>query len=282
MQELAGKAAVVTGAASGIGKAIAQRFAAFGMRLAVADIEADPLEMLAKELRAQGCEVFARQLDVADPDAFEAFATESVGLLGVPNIVCNNAGIALGGLLWQIPQESWDWIVGVNLRGVINGVASFVGRMVDANVEGHVVNTASIAGLTSSPLIGPYNITKHAVVALSECLLGDLRLVGANIGVSVLCPAWVATRIHESERNRPSSPTATGEGNVFGEAVRQFFNEAVPTGMDPAAIADEVIDAIHSNRFYVKPHVDMEPAIRARCEAVTLGLSPALLGPTEF
>lgn len=220
--------------------------------------------------------------DVSDPAAVEELAAAAETRFGPVAVVCNNAGVAVGGLSWEVAPEDWDWIIGVNLKGVANGIRSFVSRMVAAGVEGHVVNTASIAGLTSSPLMGPYNVTKHGVVTLSEVLAGELAMVGANIGVSVLCPGWVATRIHESDRNRPHAVETTPEMDQMAEAVRSVIGGLIESGMSPDDVADEVLDAIRTGRFYIRPHAGMETYVEARCKAVLGGTTPAVIGPFEI
>lgn len=282
MQDFRGRTAVVTGAASGIGLALARRLAAEGMNLVVCDIEDEPLTAAAEELGGRGVEVLSMHADVSDPAAVEEFAAVAETRFGPAAVVCNNAGVAVGGLSWEVVPEDWDWIIGVNLKGVVNGIRSFVSRMVAAGVEGHVVNTASIAGLTSSPLMGPYNVTKHGVVTLSEVLAGELAMVGANIGVSVLCPGWVATRIHESDRNRPHAAESTPEMDQMAEAVRSVIGGLIESGMSPDDVADEVLDAIRTGRFYIRPHAGMEDYVEARCKAVLGGMAPAVIGPFEI
>ncbi|MCC7076040.1 MAG: SDR family NAD(P)-dependent oxidoreductase [Acidimicrobiia bacterium] len=280
MQELAGRTAVVTGAASGIGLALARRLGAEGMNLVLCDIEAPALDVAVRELETEGAEVLASVADVADPAAVEDLASATVDRFGVPHLLCNNAGVATGGLMWDISAEMWDWILGVNVKGVANGIRAFVSRMVQAGVEGHVVNTASVAGLVSAPLMSPYCVTKHGVVTLSECLAGELEMVGAKIGVSVLCPGWVATRIHESDRNLPEN--VTPPPLEMAAAMREVVGQAIAGGMDPARVADEVVDAIRTERFYIRPHAGMEGMVSARCEAVMAGANPAFIGPLDI
>ncbi|MCE7885798.1 MAG: SDR family NAD(P)-dependent oxidoreductase [Actinobacteria bacterium ATB1] len=282
MQDFRGRTAVVTGAASGIGLALARRLAAEGMNLVVCDIEDEPLAAAVEELGGRGVEVLSMHADVSDPAAVEGLAAAAETRFGPVAVVCNNAGVAVGGLSWEVAPEDWNWIIGVNLKGVVNGIRSFVSRMVAAGVEGHVVNTASIAGLTSSPLMGPYNVTKHGVVTLSEVLAGELAMVGANIGVSVLCPGWVATRIHESDRNRPHTAETTPEMDQMAEAVRSVIGGLIESGMSPDDVADEVLDAIRTGRFYIRPHAGMETYVEARCKAVLGGTTPAVIGPFEI
>ncbi len=204
MDDFEGKVAVVTGAASGIGLAMADRFAREGMRVVLADVEREPLERAAQALAEEfGADsVLAVPTDVRDEDAVDALAASTFERFDTAHVLCNNAGVGVGGLSWTVPADRWRWIVDVNLLSVAHGIRAFVPRMIEQG-EGHVVNTASAAGILTGPGMSPYFATKHAVVALSESLYFDLHLVGAPVGVSVLCPEWVRTRIAESERNRP-------------------------------------------------------------------------------
>jgi NAD(P)-dependent dehydrogenase (short-subunit alcohol dehydrogenase family) len=253
MNQLQDKVAVVTGGASGIGLALVRRFAAEGARVVIADVEAAALEEAYRQLADEhGADrVMAVSADVRHPEAVEALAEATFDQFGAAHVVCNNAGVAVGGLAWEIPVDRWQWIVDVNLMGVAHGVRAFVPRMIEQG-EGHVVNTASAAGLITGPAMAPYYATKHAVVALSEALEFDLKMSGSSVGVSVLCPEFVRTRIGESERNLPdevSAATATGmEG--FREAVQGL----VASGIDPAEVADAVVDAIRTGRFWILTH----------------------------
>ncbi len=268
--ELEGKVAVVTGAASGIGKAVATRAAEAGMRVVLADIEEGPLKETEAALAASGADVLAVATDVSSGESVEALRDQALSHYGAVHVVHNNAGVGVFGPLWTVPEADWRWILGVNLWGVIHGIRVFVPLLVEQG-EGHVVNTASVAGLTSPPYLGPYNATKHAVVTMSETLYGDLRNAGSRVGVSVLCPGFVNTRIHESGRNRPSwapePPPEPGAGELIGTAVT--------TGMDPLVVGDLVIDAVRTGRFYILPHPHMRPAIEARLHAIIDGSAPA-------
>lgn len=204
MKTLRGKVAVVTGAASGLGRAMALAFAREGMRVALADVDEANLAHTAQAARALGVEALAVRVDVAKGAEVDAFAARTVAVFDGVHVVCNNAGVSPVGAAWENSVADWEWTLGVNLWGVIHGVRAFVPQLI-AQGEGHVVNTASVAGLISPPGLGVYNVTKHAVVALSETLQHDLRLRGANVGVSVLCPAYVPTGIADSERSRPSA-----------------------------------------------------------------------------
>src|SRR5438067_2268497 len=203
MKDLKGKVAVVTGGASGIGNGMATRFAEEGMKVVLADVEEGPLADAEKKLTDAGATVLAVPTDVSKGDQMDALAAKTFETFGTAHVVCNNAGVATGGPMWQLTEADWQWVLGVNLWGVIHGVRVFAGRLVEQG-EGHIVNTASIAGLTSAPLMGPYDVSKHGVVTLSETLASELALHGSPVKVSVLCPGWVNTRIHEADRNRPS------------------------------------------------------------------------------
>ena len=282
MKDLDGRVAVVTGAASGIGRALAERFAAEGMRLVLADVEAEPLAATADALRQAGADVETSTADVSRPEALEELADLCQSRFDGAHVLCNNAGVAVGGLSWEVAPEDWDWILGVNLVGVVNGIRAFVPRMIAAGQEGYVVNTASIAGLTAPALMSPYNATKHAVVALSETLLADLRLSGAPIGVSVLCPGWVRTRIHEADRNKPGANVAEEPPNPDQEAAREMLGSLINGGMAPEDVAMRVLEAIREDRFWIRTHEDMEPMVRERCEAIIKGETPQLMAPTDI
>jgi len=279
MEQLEGKVAVVTGAASGIGRALASRFAAEGMKLVLADVEAEPLERVAADLRAEGSEVLAECCDVRESKALDALAERCKEQFGVAHVLCNNAGVGGGGPLWETPPEDWDWVIGVNLVGVVNGIRAFVPGMIASGEPGHVVNTASVAGLTNPAFLGPYNATKHAVVAISETLRADLNAVQAGaIGVSVLCPGWVATQIADSDRNRPGGPGTT----PADAALRDAVSGLVAGGMPADELASQVLEAIRENRFWIRTHPAMEKHIRARAQAVLDASPPPLMLPTEI
>jgi NAD(P)-dependent dehydrogenase (short-subunit alcohol dehydrogenase family) len=266
MDELDGKVVVVTGGAAGIGFALARRFAGEGMKVMLADVEEPALETAARDLGEEFGEdrVAARVTDVRDAAAVEALAEATFDRFGTAHVVCNNAGVALGGVTWAVPEDRWRWIVDVNLFGVVNGIRAFVPRFVEQN-EGHVVNTSSAAGLVTGPLIGPYYATKHAVVALSESLQLDLGMAGADVGVSVLCPEWVRTTLTSSERNRPGdvspSPVASG-----GEA--SLVQPLIDAGIEPDEVAGAALEAVRSGRFWVFTHPSTLPAAQKRWQAI--------------
>ncbi len=276
MEELDGRVAVVTGAASGIGRALAGAFAAEGMRLVLADIEADPLEEAASELRGGGADVFAVTADVSLASDVERIAVAAQDVFGALHVACNNAGVAEGGLSWEIDLEAWHWVLGVNLWGVIHGIRSFVPRII-ASGGGHVVNTASMAGLTSNPGMGPYNVSKHAVVTLSETLALELEMTHPEVGVTVLCPGWVRTQIHRSARNRPG---ATSDGFAGGESgLRSVIEQFIETGLEPGDVAAQVVDAVRTGRFSVLTHPDWQRAVQERTDRLLAGEQPVLRLP---
>jgi NAD(P)-dependent dehydrogenase (short-subunit alcohol dehydrogenase family) len=281
MQDLPGKVAVVTGAASGIGLALSRRLGADGMRVMMADVEEPALAAAARSLADDGIEAATAVTDVSDADAVDALARATLDRFGAVHVVCNNAGVAGGGLAWQVPAPVWDWIVGVNLYGVVHGVRSFVPHLI-AQGEGHVVNTASVAGLLGSPGLSAYCATKHAVVGLSETLAHDLAAVGSPVGVSVLCPGFVRTRIAEADRNWPARygpPPVTGD-QPGAEEMRQAIAGAIESGVDPAVIADAVRDAIVAGRFWILTHPEFNDAVVGRYRAAVGEGDPgsALLG----
>jgi len=275
VKDFPGKVAVVTGAASGIGRALADRFAAAGMKVVLADVERDALERARAEIAAGGATALAVQTDVSRADAVEALARATLDAFGAVHVVCNNAGVAIGGPAWEMTLADWEWVLGVNLWGVIHGVRTFVPIMLRQGTEAHVVNTASMAGLVSGPMMSVYNVAKHGVVTLSETLHHDLAMQGAKVGVSVLCPAWVNTRIHESQRNRPA---ALGESNLppGAEVMQQTIASLLASGLSPAHVAGLVFDAVRDGRFYVLPHPDWKRLVRTRMDDILEERTPTL------
>lgn len=268
MVELKGKTAVVTGGASGIGLAMARRFGTEGMRVVLADIDARALQDSAESLR-DVAEVEAVQTDVAQAASVEALAARALERFGAVHVVCNNAGVGSPpGPVWERTLDDWNWVLNVNLWGVIHGIRTFVPILLRQQEQGHIVNTASIAGLITPGNLAVYNVTKHAVVALTESLAVDLG-PDSPIGVSVLCPAFVRTRIMESERNRPAE-FAGGRGAVSRGALEwaSQFAAMIDAGIDPAEVAGRVVDGIHARRLHIFTHPDYEAAVEQRMEGI--------------
>lgn len=277
MEQLEGKVAVVTGA-SGIGRALADRFAAEGMKLVLADVDEAALDAAAKELADAGTATLGVVTDVADAASVDALATKTLAEFGAAHVVCNNAGVGGHGYAsWEGPLSDWEWVLGVNLWGVIHGTRAFLPALLEQD-EGHVVNTASAAGLGSIPFMGPYSATKHAVVGLSEALFHELALRGSNVKVTVLCPAFLNTRIAEFGRNwpdhlgtKPSLPDDPG-----AQFIQQFATAAVEGAPPPVGLADSVVDAIRTGRFMVLTDTDLATAATSARAGELEGNDPQL------
>jgi NAD(P)-dependent dehydrogenase (short-subunit alcohol dehydrogenase family) len=269
MKELKGKVAAVTGAASGLGRSMALAFAAEGMDVALADVDDTDLYSVESEIQGMGVRAITLKVDVSHADQVETFRDQALTRLGGLHVVCNNAGVSPLGAVWENSVADWQWILGVNLWGVIHGVRAFTPHFI-AQDEGHIVNTASVAGLISPPGSGAYNVTKHAVVALSESLLHDLRERNSRVGVSVLCPAYVPTRITESERSRPNelkNPPAEPSAALL--ARQAMLKKAVSSGKVSAdQVAKAVVAAIKADRFYILTHPRIKGAIQARMQDI--------------
>jgi NADP-dependent 3-hydroxy acid dehydrogenase YdfG len=265
MKDLKGRTAVVTGAASGIGRAMAERFLAEGMKVVLADIEVDALKETERELANAGT-VAAFRTDVSKAEDVQALAGFALRTFGGVNLLCNNAGVGIGGAIWEHSVRDWEWLLGVNVWGVIHGIRTFVPIMLSQGDECHIVNTASAAGLDPRPWLGMYSASKSAVVAISEALQQELMMTGAKVGVSVLCPAIVNTRIGDAERNRPPGLQNDGDAQpppqaqAFGEAFRAMLT----SGISPKAVADCVVDAIQNDRLYILTNAETEARVRAR------------------
>jgi NAD(P)-dependent dehydrogenase (short-subunit alcohol dehydrogenase family) len=249
LREFDGRVAVVTGGASGIGFSLASAFAAEGMKIVLGDIEVPALDEAVGKLEATGAEVIGVVTDVSDGAQVQALADAAVDRFGAIHIACNNAGVGGGGLSWEAPIAMWDWVLGVNLWGVIHGLRAFVPILMQ-QPQAHVVNTASIAGLEAGPFMGPYNASKHAVVAISETLHHEMAMMAPHVKVSVLCPGWVRTRIADSARNRPE-----GEEDAAGESVLSgLLHTLIDKGMSADEVAAKVLVAIRTEQFWILPH----------------------------
>lgn len=280
MNDLQGRTAVITGAASGFGLETARLAAQAGMRLVMADVQAEALERAAAEVAALGAEVLPYRLDVSKAAEVEALGAAVQARFGAPHLVFNNAGVGLGGLVWEHSVRDWEWVLGVNLMGVVHGVRVFTPMMLaaaqaDPAWQGHIVNTASMAGLVSMPNMGVYNVSKHAVVALSETLHQDLALVTDRIGASVLCPFFVPTGIHDSARHRPADVAADAPATTSQRVSRAMMGKAVGSGKVTAAhIAQQVLDAVRERRFYIYSHPHALRTVQQRMDDVLAGRNP--------
>ena len=278
MKEFKDKVAVVTGAASGIGRGIAERCAQEGMKVVLADIEEAALMKASNELRANGAETVALETDVSKADHVERLALETLDRFGVVHLLFNNAGVDTLSWIWKYTTSDWEWLLGVNLWGVIHGIRVFVPIMLEQDVDCHIVNTASLAGLMSYPSSGIYQVTKHAVVSLSETLYHELNQIDAKVHVSVLCPAGVRTRIAESGRNRPGgtvqTSTPSGSGHDDTELGKRFWQRIRAEALEPKQVADIVFKAIREVRFYILTHPEYNEAIRIRLEDILEGRNP--------
>jgi len=275
MKDFAGKVAVVTGAASGIGLALAHRFAAAQMKVVLADIEQAALADAARAVGAAGVETLAVRTDVSKAADVEALAARTVDAFGSVHVVCNNAGVAISGAAWTHTLSDWQWVLGVNLWGVIHGVRVFTPLLLAHGGEGHIVNTASMAGLTSIPGMSIYNVTKHGVVTLSETLYQELAMLGSPLKVSVLCPGFVRTNILDSDRNRPAEFADTAPGVPASAEMDQAVRQMLAAGLPPAQVAECVFDAIQNERFYVFPHPEWKERVRERMEDIAAGRNPS-------
>lgn len=281
MKDLRDKVAVVTGGASGIGFSLAKHALGKGMRVVIADIEAAALEQAAAQLNGP---LLCVRTDVSSPESMEGLAAKTLEHFGGVHVLFNNAGVGGGGPIWESSIADWEWVLGVNLWGIIHGIRAFTPHLIAQN-EGHIVNTASIAGLMCAPGTGTYTVSKHAVVALSEVLQGDLRNAGADVGVSVLCPSFVNTRVFASERNRhddhvrKKSEQERAELKAIEEMTAAFF----ATALAPDRVAEQVFDAIAQRRFYILTHPQgSRQQVEQRLGDILQGRSPSVSGPEAF
>lgn len=277
MREFGGRTAVVTGGGSGIGEALARRFARAGMKIVVADVDASAAGRVCAALASEGYTAMPVRTDVADAASVESLAELAYAEYGSVDLLCNNAGVVPSGrhrAVWEYPLEDWRWALDVNLMGVVHGMRSFVPRMLARNTQGHIVNTASVAGLVSGSGSAAYSAAKHAVVRITEALYASLRERGAPIGVTVLCPGLVATRIYESERNRPE-----GLRPATGIAAETPELQAIAAGLyssalQPSEVAEQTYDAVCENRLYLITTNRFDDAIRERFDAVLARRNP--------
>jgi NAD(P)-dependent dehydrogenase (short-subunit alcohol dehydrogenase family) len=271
MIDFKGKVAVVTGAASGIGRGLAERFADEGMRLVLADVEAAPLETVASRLRSEGAQVEAQVVDVSSEAAVERLAVSAYDRFGGVNVLCNNAGIVPGGHfcpIWDYAVEDWTWALGVNLMGIVHGIRSFVPRMRAAKQWGHVVNTVSVSGLFSGADSSVYGVSKHAAMRATEALYASLAREGSPIGVTALCPGVVRTSIRNSERNRPDNLRPAEMPVAEAVETRAAAANVTAGGLEPAAVAEMVVAAIRDRQFYLVTGRAFDGAIRDRMKDI--------------
>ena len=280
MKNFKDKVAVITGGASGLGREFANVAARLGMKLVLADVQRDALDRAREELCAQNVEVVAMLCDVRKGEQVQALADAAIANFGAVHLVFNNAGVGSGGLIWENTEADWEWVLGVNVWGVIHGVRIFTRLMLDAaakdaSFEGHIVNTASMAGLLNAPAMGVYNVSKHAVVSLSETLYQDLQLVGAPIGASVLCPYFVPTGISQSHRNRPEDVRMTQGPTASQLAAQVMTDKAVTSGKVSAAeVAELTFKAIADGQFYIYSHPGALAGVQERMEDVVQQRNP--------
>ena len=280
MKNFQNKVAVITGGASGFGREFAIIGARLGMKLVLADVQQDALDKTKAELEAQGAQVLAMRCDVRKAEQVQALADATMEKFGAVHLVFNNAGVGSGGLIWENSVADWEWVLGVNLWGVIHGVRVFTPLMLECakkepGYEGHIVNTASMAGLLTPPNMGVYNVSKHAVVSLSETLYHDLQLVKAPVGASVLCPYFVPTGISQSHRNRPDD-VKSDSGVTASQMASQLMSEkAVSSGKVTAAeVAEQTFAAIKENKFYIFSHPQALGNVQARMEDIMAQRNP--------
>lgn len=271
LTEFAGKVAVITGAGSGIGRALVERCVAEGMSVVAADVEQGALDETL-ELVADSPAIGVR-CDVARYHEVDQLADAAYDTFGAVHLLCNNAGVFQAGLLWERTMADWEWVLGVNVWGIIHGIRSFVPRMIAQGGEGHVVNTSSLAGLVSNAFSGPYNVSKFAALGLSESLAHDLKVTGASIGASVLVPGSVNTRISDSTRNRPDA-LAAGLGAEDAAFVDKALADMTSTGADPATVAGLVLDAVRTDQFVIPTSPGYDAQIKTRAESLLAREAP--------
>ena len=275
MKDFQGKVAVITGGASGLGRAMADRFAREGMHIVLADVEPDALARAEAEMKAAGAKVIGVRTDVSKAAEVEALAQKTLAAFGGVHLLANNAGVAEGGKVWDNTVADWEWVLGVNMWGVIHGVRVFTPIMLKQGSEGHIVNTASVAGLISPPGMGIYCVSKHAVVTLTECLHHDLAQQTDKVKCSVLCPAYVPTGIADSGRNRPAELSETRHKTVADLALDASLKKAVQSGkLSAADVAQKVFEAVREGRFYILTHPKIKPSIQWRMEDILQERNP--------
>ena len=275
MKNFQGKVAVITGGASGLGRAMAERFAREGMSIVLADIEPNALAKAEAEMKAAGAKVIGVRTDVSKAIEVEALAQKTLAAFGGVHLLANNAGVAEGGKVWENTVADWEWVLGVNVWGVIHGLRVFTPIMLKQQSEGHIINTASVAGLISPPGMGIYCVSKHAVVTLSECLHHDLAQQTDKLKCSVLCPAYVPTGIADSGRNRPADLKQTRQKSAADLALDASLKKAVQSGkLSAADVAQKVYEAVRDERFYILTHPKIKASIQWRMEDILQDRNP--------
>ena len=287
MKNFDGKVVVITGAASGIGFALANKFAELGTKIVLADIEEPALADAAKKLEAKGAQVITAVTDVSKAADVDALAKKTLDAFGAVHVLCNNAGIVRGGTSWQMPIEDYAWHLGVNLWGVIHGIRTFIPIFLEQGEEAHVINTGSMASLSSTPFTPAYCMSKHAVISLSECLYHELQLTNAKIKVSVLCPAAVITRIDKAERNRPDHFQPSDQGDTtIPDYVSTALTENCQGGITPEEMAEQTLRAIAEDRFYILPEggdaYRWKKLADLRLDDIRLGRNPTFIDPNQI
>ncbi len=277
MQDFRGKTAFVTGGASGIGLSMARAFGRAGMNVVLADVDLDAAKAAAERLAAEQVKATAVRCDVSERGAVREAALEAIAAFGKVHVVCNNAGVAVGGQMGTVRERDWDWIIDVNLKGVVYGTETFVPLIKSHGEGGHIVNTASMAGMVSPPGLEPYCATKFAVVAMSEGWHG--QLAPSNIGVSVLCPGFVRTRIHESGRARQDKYGGVGDVDPGVAETREQAAQNVLSGIDPDIVGNRVLEAVRDGEFYVFTHPAMRPFVEARFQMIMAAFDAASRSP---
>lgn len=274
MENLSGKVAVITGGASGIGRSLAHAFAAHGMKVVLADRDEVRMRAVEAELAEGGTEVLPVVCDTSLEPSVQELAQATLERFGAAHVLCNNAGVAGTGDPWTGPMSAWDWVIGINLYGVVHGIRAFLPIMQDQG-EGHIVNTASMAGLLALPGAAAYNATKTAVVAISEGLFLELKGSGSPVGVSVLCPAFVKTNLMGQQWQDRLGPPPPATSNAIGRMIETMLTEGVENGVDPAGIAAQVVDAVKADRFWILTHPDTRQAPVERMQRAAAQENPA-------
>lgn len=285
MESYKGKTAVITGAASGIGRALADRCAREGMKVVLADVEVAALKNAEQELRAAGAEVLAVVTDVSKESDVQALARQTIDACGAVHLLFNNAGVGAGSLLWTSTVADWQWVMNVNLWGPIHAIRAFVPIMLGQQSDCYIVNTASRAGLETGPGLGIYRMTKHALVSMSETLSHELKMINSSVGVSVLCPGFVQTKICDAHRNRPAELCGLDDREMpspMDTLLDQMMRSAVSNGMTPEEVADITFDAVQKRQFYILPDPETKQAAQLRMEDIVNERNPTFLMPASF